>query len=200
MNKRDDMVPLKRSRYKRDPLKISILMGYLIVFIGYINILLNALFSGFSLFLLICNYLMSSDYHFMSYFSQSGPEIIFLHIYICTFCCIFSSTYTLFAWILTTKMVPKVLLTISTGLSIVTLMLSYSMIKPTQLFYTMTSRQPDWYVDNEFDTDGSWKKSVFIPFKIQDIFRCIFFILQTLIYLFGHRGITDELIAKLSLD
>ena len=193
----------KRSRlvhYKRDPLKISIPMGYAVVVSGYIGLYLHPIFSGFSLFMLIINYAMLPGYTFMSYFGHAAPAITFAYIYICVFCCVICSTYCTFTWIVIKNRIVSIILTISTALSIVTLILSIACVKVSQTFWAMTNRNSNWFLDPNFDPNGSWRSSTFTPFQIKDIIRCIIFFVQSILYVIGHQLSANLLFKSLDLQ
>lgn len=185
--KQQKKVPLSPRSYRRDPLKISLGMGYTIIFSGYIGLFVQAFFGGFSLFIIICDYGMLSKYQFMSYYSKIAPLINIIYIYVSVISCVVNTTFMVFGWILVKHRFVNIVLTVCVGLSIITLILSFSNIKITQIFYAMTQRQPDWFVDPNFDRNNNWRKKAFIPFQAKEIVRCILYIFQALLFIFGHQ-------------
>lgn len=192
-------VPLNPKSYRRDPLKISLYMGYTIIFLGYIGLFIQAFFGGFALFIIIADYMMMPRYIFMSYYSKISPSINFLNIYISVISCIINTTFMAFGWILVKLRFVNIILSICVGLSIITLILSFTNTKASQMFYAMTQRQPDWYVDPDFDRNNYWRKKVFIPFQAKEIVRCILYIFQALLFIVGHQFANHTFIKQFDL-
>ncbi|OHT02473.1 hypothetical protein TRFO_30421 [Tritrichomonas foetus] len=186
--------PLNPNHYRRDPLKISLAMGYIIIIAGYLALFLHAIFAGFSLFFVICNYAMLDKYSFMSYYAAIAPNIAILFVYVSVICCIIIFTYAVFGWILIKEKIGNIILSICAVISIVTLILSFTMIKMSQTFWAMTNRKPGWFSDPNFDVDNSWRSAAFTPYMIKDVARTILFIIQALLYIIGHQISTRKLI------
>lgn len=196
---RNQKVRFVRQPIRRDPLKISLLMGKIIIILGNIGVFVQAAFAGFSLFIIICDYALLSDYQFMSYYSKISPSINFLNIYISVISCIINTTYTTFCWILVPRLYLNIILTVCIAVSIVTLILSLTNIKISQIFYAMTQRQSDWFKDPDFDHSGNWRRKAFIPFQAKEIIRCILYFIQALLYIYGHQFTNYTLIKQFDL-
>lgn len=143
--------------------------------------------------------MMMSKYRFMSYYSKISPSINFINIYVSVIICIIDTTFMAFGWILIKSRFVNITFTICVGIGIITLILSLTNTKASQIFYGMTQRQPDWFIDPNFDRNNYWKKKVFIPFQAKEIVRCILYIFQALLFIVGHQFGNRTLIKEFDL-
>lgn len=183
-----DLLPVKRDTTQRDDLKISLTMAYVIVILGIIGVLLQILWSGFSIFMAFCNYNWMPDLTFLRYYSEIGPNIGFAYIFICLFSCLINAVYTLYSFLIINKRYAQVMFLISLLIGVVTLILSLNLEATDQIFHAMAKRAPGWYdKTDELDWVDDWVSRVLTPYKIKDIFRCVLFAIQAILFVFAHQ-------------
>lgn len=184
----ENLLPVKREPSQRDDLKISLTMAYVIVVLGVIGTLLQILWAGFSIFMILCNYSWMPNLKFLRYYAEIGPNIGFAHIFICLFSCLINAVYTLYSFLIINKRYAQVMFLISLLIGVVTLILALNLEGTDQIFHAMENRAPNWYDDvANLDWAEDWIDRVLTPYKIKDIFRSILFAIQAILFVFAHQ-------------
>lgn len=186
-NLEQNLLPVKRES-QRDDLKISLTMAYVIVVLGVIGTLLQILWAGFSIFMVLCNYSWMPELTFMRYYSEIGPNVGFAHIFICMLSCLINAVYTLYSFLIINKRYAQVMFLISVLIGVVTLVLALNLEGTDQIFHAMDKRVPNWYEQvDTLDWAPDWIDRVFTPYKIKDIFRSVLFAIQAILFVFAHQ-------------
>ena len=178
----------KEKLKRRDALLISIPMSYLILYLGYIGIFIESVFSGCSLFLICINYGVLGGYTFMGYYSEISPNIGFAYVLISAISLIINITYAAFSFFVVNRTLPKVMYVLSVVSILISFFISFFNTSTEQMFYAMTKRQPEWYTFPElYGFDDNWRNDVFVPYEAKDISRAILFVIGTLLFIFSQR-------------
>lgn len=197
-----DLHPLLPEKHqKRDDLLISLPMAKIILMLRDIGTIILSILSGFSIMFCICSYGWLSDFEFFNYYSDLAPNYSIAFCYLLTVCCIIVFTYLLFGIIIDANNIPKVMLIISGILSLITLILSLMMVKTSEIICAMNRRRPQWWLKpNNDGVPESWEKKVFLPYKIEDIFRCCLLCIETFLFIFGAQFISSDLAIAFSVN
>lgn len=186
---------------KRDDLMISKAMAYVIKYIGIAGTVIEAFYAGFSIFMVACNYgMMKDDYSFLRYHSVIAENISIIYLFINLITCVINATYTLFGWLVIKSLPFKILFTVSLVGSFIAYALSLDLLTLDNAIVAMNNRQPKWYEQSNYNdiwAEGTqFIRSSFQPdylkYKVEDIIRCIFVVIYSLIFVISFQIIGRE--------
>jgi hypothetical protein len=191
----DEPTPLPKVH--RDDLMISLPMAYIIMASGFIASLLEPIFAGISFFFVLVQYAILPKYFFLSYYSYLGTSLSFGYCYVFIFSAVINTSYTMWAWITIPKRYAQVMYTCSLVLAIITLILSLAMMRLDQMFGVMAHRNRDWFLTASTASLADWDNRVFASYRVTDIFRCVFLLIQAIQFGFAYHFSQNDLAAAM---
>jgi hypothetical protein len=134
---RDDAVVESGADQKRDELLISKQMAWAIIVLGGFGSILQPIFAGVCLFVVVCNYGLLPNLDFVSYYRYIAPSMSFGHIYVGVFSGIINGLYVLWAWVFLKELGIRVVYTIALAAAVITFVFSVNVHAVDQAFYAM---------------------------------------------------------------
>jgi len=171
---------------RRDDLMMSVRMAYTVVGLGAFVALVQPVFAGFSIFMVVANYGWVSGVKFMRYYANIAPSIGFVYCYVCLTGSVMSGVYTLYAFLMTSKRYAQFLFLVSLLLSVVSLGLSIDLVQMDEVFLAMQGREPGWY-DTRPVWFERWERVNFTPYMAKDVVRCAVFTVQATAFALAHH-------------
>lgn len=180
----DDGAPVHR-----DELMVSLGVAYIVITLGIAATIIQSVWSGFSLFMMMMNYWWISGVKCLSYFSYMSAGVSFTHAYLNFLACLIAGIYTLYSFLAINKRYAQILFLISLLLSIVSFGMSLDLLTMCQVFDAMESRSPRWYHSPETSITGfdNWESDYFHPFIAKDAVRGIVYTIQSVIFVFAQQ-------------
>jgi hypothetical protein len=196
---RDDAVAESGADQKRDELLISKQMAWAIIILGVLGSILQPIFAGVCLFVVVCNYGVLPNLDFVSYYRYIAPSMSFGHIYVGVFSGIINGLYALWAWVFLKELGIRVVYTIALAAAVITFAFSLNVHAMDQAFYAMGNRDPTWYRAADSAALRRWRDAEFSAYKAKDVVRCIFFIIQALTFTLAYRHSSNTLAERMGI-
>jgi hypothetical protein len=192
--------PRPPPKKQRDALMIGLPMAWAIIIMGYLATIVEPMFAGFALFMVIANYGFCTDYTLGAYYATMGSGTGTMFTLACLFSGIVNGLFTLFTWIIVKIGYVRVIFSLALVLSIATFVLSMISLPLGQIYTSMAQRAPEWFTEGSNIIHDEWKNGAFRKHQILEIVRAILFLGQGSLFCYGQHLTRAEFARILAID